>query len=297
MKRQNVLAIHEIDKSVPTVAPVFKINGQIKEINDPRTVAILRKLRKKHLLRVFVGDVPNHERCARIPAILDRFQVQQEMTIVLVLGAGMVGVSRAMCPNGRTRMHTDIVRNDTRGIVVHCVSSGTTICTHISLSRNNIGRKATTLHVRSLDIRYENLSIGSMENLLLPSTHSKLTASLCWHATHWIANNNWRVSTIWAHYELGHSVHLASSSSRCTTKSNHFRLLPHVSPATNAARNTARVVIISGVVSSVSVRGVRMRLTIVLALPSATTTTPTTNDRQELSTFSPVRRISSSRVN
>jgi hypothetical protein len=58
VKLRNYSKINKIDKSISYVTPVFKIYGQIEKIIRPIKFAIDRL--QKHLLSIFVRNIPNH---------------------------------------------------------------------------------------------------------------------------------------------------------------------------------------------------------------------------------------------
>ena len=61
MKHQNVSVVNKIDERVAAVASVLEIDGEVEKINNTGAVAVLGEFRQKHLLSIFVRDIPNHQ--------------------------------------------------------------------------------------------------------------------------------------------------------------------------------------------------------------------------------------------
>lgn len=61
MKWQNVPVIDKVDKRIAPIAPVLEVNRKIEKIDDSWAMSIFRKFRQKHLLRVLVWNISNHE--------------------------------------------------------------------------------------------------------------------------------------------------------------------------------------------------------------------------------------------
>mmetsp|Transcript_24042 Transcript_24042/g.56971 ORF Transcript_24042/g.56971 Transcript_24042/m.56971 type:complete len:273 (+) Transcript_24042:320-1138(+) len=61
-RSQGHLAIHEVDKGVTQVRPAVEITRQVRKVVAP-TEAIVVQHGQKHLPRVVVGNIPEHNRC------------------------------------------------------------------------------------------------------------------------------------------------------------------------------------------------------------------------------------------
>ena len=83
MEHQNVLEVNKIDKGITSVASIFEIYRQVKEINNARTVSIFSKFGEQHLLCVLVRDIPNHQGSSCIHIVLYRVQVKHQMLVAL----------------------------------------------------------------------------------------------------------------------------------------------------------------------------------------------------------------------
>jgi len=59
VKRENTTQINKIDKSVPDIAVILEINGEIeKVIASPK---ILIKSLKHHFFRILIWNIPYHQ--------------------------------------------------------------------------------------------------------------------------------------------------------------------------------------------------------------------------------------------
>jgi hypothetical protein len=86
MEHQNVPEVNKIDKGITSIASIFEIYRQVKEVDDARTVSVFGKFGEQHLLCVLVRDIPNHQGSSCIHSVLYSVEVKHQMLVALTAG-------------------------------------------------------------------------------------------------------------------------------------------------------------------------------------------------------------------
>ena len=82
IKRHNENRVDEVDKGVPNVTPVVKVQWQVEKV----VFALMKPVDalKEHLLGVLVWNVPDHDGCARVLTPQDPVQIHRELRIAVL---------------------------------------------------------------------------------------------------------------------------------------------------------------------------------------------------------------------
>lgn len=89
-KVQDKQGVYEVQKCVTYVCLVLEVNRQVKEVVLPLMIFV--NLAEQQLLRVFVRDVPHHERGARVFTPFDLFDIELVNRLVETSLRGVVEV-------------------------------------------------------------------------------------------------------------------------------------------------------------------------------------------------------------
>lgn len=89
-KVQDKQGVYEVQKCVTHVCLVLEVNRQVKEVVLPLVVFV--NLAEQQLLRVFVGDVPHHERGAWVFTPFDLLNIKLVNRLVETSLRGVVEV-------------------------------------------------------------------------------------------------------------------------------------------------------------------------------------------------------------
>lgn len=80
-QRHNVLWFDEVDKRIPHIALVLKVDGEVEKV--VRAQKQLVDCGQQHLLRILVGDVFDHQRCALVCTCHDLVEVERIQLFLL----------------------------------------------------------------------------------------------------------------------------------------------------------------------------------------------------------------------
>jgi len=88
IKRNNEERVNKVDKGISDITVVLQVNWEVKEIIAAGMELI--NLLKEHLLGVLVGDVSNHDRCARILSMQYAIKINLESIIITLIDFSLI---------------------------------------------------------------------------------------------------------------------------------------------------------------------------------------------------------------
>ena len=71
--------VYEIDKCVSDIATIVQVQGQVKEVKSALMTSV--DALEEHIFGVLVGDVTDHDGCARVFSPQNSVQIHSEMRI------------------------------------------------------------------------------------------------------------------------------------------------------------------------------------------------------------------------